>query len=327
MRARSGVLACCAGRLADGMTESPLNDLGGFGGSHQTQDLRSRSALYDRFTRREWSALGAEEQLDISDRELSRHTGINERLSASDIRDIFIPLCRLVGLSCEVQKAMRLKIESALLCRERPSAPFIIAIAGSVAVGKSSFSRILRDLLARGSVNRKVDLVATDGFLLPTEVLTGRELMARKGFPETYNLKDMLRFLADLKAGMSPLKVPLYSHESYDIVPNEFQVIDRPDILIFEGLNVLQTGGKSTVVASDYFDFSIYLDGDASVIEEWYVERLRSPAENRLPAPNILFPSLQRLDPRGNRGRRSRIVALDQSAKLDREHPDDARAR
>ena len=166
-------------------------------------------------------------------------------------------------------------VESAFLGRPGSAAPFIVGIAGSVAVGKSTFARLLQAVLARWPDHPRVDLVTTDGFLYPNRVLQERDLMRRKGFPESYDLRRMLAFLTAVKSGQTGLEVPIYAHDAYDIIAGQTQTIGRPDILIFEGLNVLQTVSQAATVASDFFDFSIYLDADPSSMEAWYVARLK----------------------------------------------------
>jgi type I pantothenate kinase len=212
------------------------------------------SYFYDSFTRAQWMRFGAG-PYRLSAEALASHKGINEPMSVSDVAEVVGPLCGLLDQQLAAN----------------PAHPYVIAVSGSVAVGKSTFSRVLRALLAQSS--RTVELIATDGFLWPTAILEKRDLMHRKGFPESYDLESMLSFLADLKAGKRDLRVPVYSHEVYDIVPDQFQTVNRPQLLIFEGLNVLQGSKDSAVVAADYFDFSIYLDADPNDVENWYIDR------------------------------------------------------
>lgn len=224
------------------------------------------------FTRGQWAALRANTPLSLSDTEVMRLRGVNDRMSLSEVMDVFLPLSRLLNL--HVAAARRLaEVRDTFLGRPARHPPYVIGIAGSVAVGKSTFARVLRAVLACWPDHPKVDLVTTDGFLHPTRVLKERDLMKRKGFPESYDLRRMIDFLTAVKAGAADVAAPVYSHQTYDIVPGETQVIHRPDILIFEGLNVLQAPGGSTAVASDFFDFSIYIDAEEDVIESWYVER------------------------------------------------------
>src|SRR5260370_14786088 len=176
-------------------------------------------------------------------------------MAISEVEEVIGPLCRLLDIQMEANDVH----------------PFVIGVAGSVAVGKSTFARVLRALLAQAG--RTIELVATDGLLWPTAILEQRNLMRRKGFPESYDLERMLVFLAELKEGKSELRVPVYSHELYDIVPGQFQTINQPRVLILEGLNVLQGSPRDSTVATDYFDFSVYLDADENAVEQWYVER------------------------------------------------------
>lgn len=211
--------------------------------------------------------------LALSEAELDTLRGLNDPVSINEVADVYLPLSRLLNLHILAARQLRNVVETGFLGRDHAPAPFVIGVAGSVAVGKSTFSRVLQAVLARWPEHPRIDLVTTDGFLFPKQVLEQRDLMRRKGFPESYDLRRMLAFLTELKAGASDLRTPVYSHEIYDIVPDQFQVVDRPDVLIFEGLNVLQTMPHVAAVASDFFDFSIYLDADLSIIEEWYVQR------------------------------------------------------
>jgi len=232
---------------------------------------------YVEFTRDQWKALRANTPLLLSEQELVSLRGINEEVSLSEVEDIYVPLSRLLNLHvAAIQHLYEARLE--FLGAPAPrKVPYIIGIAGSVAVGKSTFSRVLRACLARWPDHARVDLLTTDGFLYPNRVLESRGLMNRKGFPESYDQRRLLQFLADVKAGLPSVSAPVYSHLHYDIVPNKEQHVEQPDILILEGLNVLQSPdghrGSSKVFVSDFFDFSIYLDADAGTIERWYVER------------------------------------------------------
>ena len=210
--------------------------------------------FYDLFTRQQWSRFDAG-SYRLAPAALNLLKGVNEPMPLSEVEEVIGPLCQLLDLQMEANDVH----------------PFVIAVAGSVAVGKSTFARVLRALLAQAG--RSVELVATDGFLWPTAILEERNLMQRKGFPESYDLERMLVFLAGLKEGKSELRVPVYSHELYDIVPGQFQTINQPQVLILEGLNVLQESSRDSAVAADYFDFSVYLDADENDVEQWYIER------------------------------------------------------
>lgn len=225
------------------------------------------------FDRAEWSALRAATPLALSDVELGKLRGVNEPVSLADVADIYLPLSRFLNLHVMAARSLHGVVESAFLGRPSSPTPYIIGVAGSVAVGKSTFSRVLQAMLAQWPAHPRVALVTTDGFLYPTRELEKRGLMRRKGFPESYDLRRMLRFLSAVKTGQRRVEVPVYSHEAYDIVPDRMQAVEQPDILIFEGLNVLQTVSGVSTVTSDFFDFSIYLDADTAQIEEWYVQR------------------------------------------------------
>lgn len=224
------------------------------------------------FERAAWARLRAATPLTLSEADLAELQGINERVSMAEVEAIYLPLSRLLNLHVAATQTLHTATDTFLGSLPRPT-PYVIGIAGSVAVGKSTFARILRALLSRWPAHPRVDLVTTDGFLLPNRDLEARGLFARKGFPESYDVRRLIDFMADVKAAEGAVHAPVYSHQAYDILPGEFQVVDRPDIVIVEGLNVLQTGESARVFVSDFFDFSIYLDAEEAHIERWYVER------------------------------------------------------
>ncbi len=208
----------------------------------------------------------------LNEDELEQLVGLGEQIDLNEVAEVYLPLSRLIHLQVEARQRLFAATSTFLGERQRNrQVPFVIGIAGSVAVGKSTTARVLAKLLSRWETHPKVDLVTTDGFLYPTAELQRRGIMHRKGFPESYDRRALLRFVTEVKSGAESVKAPVYSHVSYDIVPGEFHVVNQPDILIIEGLNVLQTGPALTV--SDLFDFSIYVDANLYDIEEWYISR------------------------------------------------------
>jgi type I pantothenate kinase len=247
------------------------------------------------FSREAWAALRNVTPLTLSDADLRELKGLNDRVSIADVVDIYLPLMRLLELQMAAARAAELAGKAAFLGQTPKPSPYIIALAGSVAVGKSTIARLLKAMLAGLGGKPHVELVATDGFLHPTRILVERQLMHRKGFPESYDLRRMLAFLGAVRAGEGRLKVPVYSHQSYDIVSGEYQAIDRPDILIFEGLNVLQTVSHAAAVASDFFDFSVYIDADPTSIESWFIERFLLLQDAAFQDPSSYFHHIAHL--------------------------------
>jgi type I pantothenate kinase len=248
---------------------------------------------YRVFTRAEWAELRADTPMTLTPEEVTRLRSLHDRLDIREVADIYLPLSRL--LSLYVAATQRLfHAQQNFLGTEDSKMPYIIGVAGSVAVGKSTMARVLQALLARWPNVPKVDLVTTDGFLYPNAILEREGLMEKKGFPESYDLPALLRFLSDIKAGRRPVRAPVYSHLCYDVMPNQWIEIDRPDILIIEGLNVLQTGrpprdGKAIPYVSDFFDFSVYLDADERVLHAWYVDRFLTLRGTAFADPKSFF--------------------------------------
>jgi type I pantothenate kinase len=245
------------------------------------------------FSRGEWARLRAGVPLTLAAGDLAQLRSLNDPISLDEVVEIYLPLSRLLSLYVGAIQSLYDATRTFLGAKDGVT-PFIIGIAGSVAVGKSTTARVLKALLGRWPNTPKVELMATDGFLLPNAVLQREGLMERKGFPDSYDLPALLAFLSDIKAGKPRAAAPVYSHLVYDIVPGETVIVDRPDILIVEGLNVLQTSrlprdGRGVPFVSDFFDFSIYLDADETVIRRWYVERFLRLRETAFRDPASYF--------------------------------------
>jgi type I pantothenate kinase len=243
---------------------------------------------YLEFNRDEWKDLRAATPLTMRERDLDDLRGINDKLSIDEVAEIYLPLTRLLNLYVSATQNLH-KVSATFLGTIAPKVPYVIGVAGSVAVGKSTFARVLQALLSRWPDHPKVDLVTTDGFLLPNRELEARGIMNRKGFPESYDTRRLLQFMRDVKAGEDEVRAPVYSHVVYDIVDDEETVVRRPDILILEGINVLQVSDTHTEFVSDYFDFSIYVDAAEDDIESWYVERFLALRETVFQDPTSFF--------------------------------------
>ena len=250
--------------------------------------LESSADRYLTFERDDWAALRASTPLTLGATELAELQGINDEINLDEVTAIYLPLSRLLNLYVSARLDLH-AVSATFLGTVAPKVPYIIGVAGSVAAGKSTFARILQALLARWPDHPKVDLITTDGFLYPNAVLQERGIMNRKGFPESYDTRKLLRVLREIKSGQRDVRAPLYSHVVYDILDGEQVTIDQPDIVILEGLNVLQTAEGFTEFVSDYFDFSIYVDADEPDIEQWYVDRFLALRGSVFQNPNSFF--------------------------------------
>lgn len=249
---------------------------------------------YISFSRQEWRSLRASTPLTLSETEIASLQGINEQISLNEVTDIYLPLSRLLNLYVAAIEEL-FTATKVFLGKNTGKVPYIIGIAGSVAVGKSTTARLLQALLSRWPNHPKVDLITTDGFLFPNHILEQRGLMKRKGFPESYDVRRLLQFMAEVKSGVKEVTAPVYSHLAYDILPDEHEVIRQPDILIVEGLNVLQIARDEQVsqipplFVSDFFDFSIYVDAKEADISKWYVERFKLLRNTAFQDPDSYF--------------------------------------
>lgn len=242
------------------------------------------------FSREEWANLRKSVPLKLTEQDLKPLLGFNEELSLDEVSTIYLPLARLINYYID-ENLRRQTVLKRFLGGQSPKVPYVISIAGSVAVGKSTSARILQSLLSHWPHERKVDLITTDGFLYPLEKLKQDNLLHKKGFPVSYDTAKLIHFLAEIKSGHNNVKAPIYSHLTYDIIPNEFNEVNQPDILILEGLNVLQTGGNKSnqIFVSDFVDFSIYVDAEERLLKEWYIKRFLKFRQSAFSDPNSYF--------------------------------------
>lgn len=239
---------------------------------------RPLSTPYLAFNRLQWAALRDCVPMTLTEEEIVKLKGINESLSVEEVAQIYLPLSRLLNFYISSDLRRQTILKQFLGNNNRQNIPYVIGIAGSVAVGKSTTARLLQALLSRWPEHRQVELITTDSFLYPNRVLEERGLMKKKGFPESYDMRSLVNFIAEIKSGASQVCAPVYSHLKYDIVPNEKKIIEQPDILILEGLNVLQSSmdylhDPRHVFVSDFVDFSIYVDAAENLLQEWYIDR------------------------------------------------------
>ena len=249
---------------------------------------------YRIFSAARWAEFRADTPLTLSADEVGRLRSTNDPIDLDEVRRIYLSLSRLLSAHVESSQLLFRQRQVFFKADDVIKTPFIIGIAGSVAVGKSTTARILKELLQRWPSSPKVDLVTTDGFLLPNEILRRDNMMDRKGFPDSYDVGALLRFLSGIKSGQRNVRAPLYSHMTYDVLAGEFVTIDQPDILIFEGINVLQTrdlpkDGKAVPFVSDFFDFSIYIDAEEALIHKWYIDRFMRLRETAFKNPDSFF--------------------------------------
>jgi type I pantothenate kinase len=259
-------------------------------------DIRAPDQKYNPyrlFTREQWAELRNDTPMTLEPGEFNKLRSMHDRLDIKEVEEIYLPLSRLLSIYVDATQRLYYSQRQFLGIRDR-KVPYIIGVAGSVAVGKSTTARVLQAMLARWSPRPKVDMVTTDGFLYPNAVLERQGLMQKKGFPESYDLPLLLSFLSDIKSGRAKVRAPVYSHLTYDIVPNQWIEVDEPDILIVEGVNVLQTGplprdGKAVPVVSDFFDFSVYIDAEEAVLRQWYVRRFLALRDTAFTDPKSYF--------------------------------------
>lgn len=261
---------------------------------HEKQDLPSR---FSEISRQKWAQLAADMASPLAEHELIKLAGFGEKLDLTEVAEVYLPLSRLLNQYAIAAREMHHRTRTFLQQSTEIKSPFVIGVAGSVAVGKSTVARVLRDLLARWPETPNVALVTTDGFLYPNAELERRGLTSRKGFPESYDRRALLRFVAQIKAGVETVKAPLYSHLSYDVLPHEFITVSQPDIVIIEGINVLQPSTMQHPLAvSDLFDFSIYVDARTADIKEWFLQRFLRLRESAFQNPQSFFREFAQMD-------------------------------
>ncbi|MDH2997741.1 type I pantothenate kinase [Pasteurellaceae bacterium LFhippo2] len=250
------------------------------------------------FDRNQWADLRKSVPLTLTEQDLKPLLGFNEDISLEEVSTIYLPLARLINYYIE-ENIKRQEVLHRFLDVKSPKVPYIIGIAGSVSVGKSTSARILQALLSEWPEKRKVDLITTDGFLYPLATLKQKELLKKKGFPQSYDLPRLIEFVSDIKSGKREVKSPIYSHLTYDIIPDQYNVVDQPDIVILEGLNVLQgrrnPNSANSVFVSDFVDFSLYVDADEELLKKWYINRFLKFRRGAFADPNSYFHHYSKL--------------------------------
>ncbi|HEX4504047.1 MAG TPA: type I pantothenate kinase [Scandinavium sp.] len=254
---------------------------------------------YLQFNRSQWAALRDSVPMTLTEGEITRLKGINEDLSLEEVAEIYLPLSRLLNFYISSNLRRQAVLEQ-FLGTNTPRIPYVISIAGSVAVGKSTTARVLQALLSRWPEHRRVELITTDGFLHPNEVLKERGLMKKKGFPQSYDMHRLVKFVSDIKSGAPDLTAPVYSHLIYDVITDGDKTVTHPDILILEGLNVLQSGmdyphDPHHVFVSDFVDFSIYVDAPEELLRNWYINRFLKFREGAFTDPDSYFHNYAKL--------------------------------
>jgi type I pantothenate kinase len=278
---------------------------------HQVLERGGVLSPYIELDRQTWSRLRENHPMNLTADDVTRLRGLGDPLDMKEIEDVYLPISRLLNYYVGAIGSLH-DVTSEFLGEQPPRTPFVIGVAGSVAVGKSTTSRILRELLSHWPDTPRVQLVTTDGFLFPNAELERRNIMARKGFPESYDRRALMRFVAAVKSGVPEVTAPVYSHLTYDIVPDDRIVVDNPDVLIVEGLNVLQPpsaryDGSVGVAVNDYFDFTVYVDAETTDVERWYVERFLSLRETAFADPDSYFHRYSVLSDEEARGTAARI--------------------